>query len=299
MINILVTGVGSLLGQGIVRTIKKSRLNTNIVTTDYFNTAVGLYWGNKGYLLPDIIKKKNYKSWITNLIDICQNEKIDIVIPGLDFELPIFSKYKSLIERRTKSKILISSNKVIKIANDKWETIKFLKKNNFLYPESTLPNNIKKFIKKNKFPLIIKPRFGHTSKNIFIAYDYKELKNYLKKCTKPIIQEIIGDESNEYTCSSVYIGNKVLSTIALKRKLKNGNTSIAIHNKNEYLEKFIHNITKKLSPYGSTNYQLKLTKKGPVIFEINARFSGTTPLRAMFGINEIDIILNEIYNLKN
>ena len=44
---------------------------------------------------------------------------------------------------------------------------------------------------------------------------------------------------------------------------------------------------------GATNFQLKLTKKGPVIFEINPRFSGTTHIRSLFGLNEIDIILNK------
>ena len=50
-------------------------------------------------------------------------------------------------------------------------------------------------------------------------------------------------------------------------------------------------ITSKLEPYGPTNFQLKLTKKGPVIFEINPRFSGTTHMRSLFGLNEIDIII--------
>ena len=92
--------------------------------------------------------------------------------------------------------------------------------------------------------------------------------------------------------------NGAFSGKTLKRKLKNGNTKIAFHNKDLNLNDFIYKITKKLKPYGATNFQLKLTKSGPVIFEINPRFSGTTPIRAMFGLNEIDIILSKIYNLK-
>ena len=40
MINILVTGVGSLLGQGIIKTIKKSHIKSNIFGTDYFEVEV-------------------------------------------------------------------------------------------------------------------------------------------------------------------------------------------------------------------------------------------------------------------
>jgi carbamoyl-phosphate synthase large subunit len=298
MINILVTGVGSLLGQGIIKTIKKSNIKSNIFGTDYFETAVGLYWVKKGYLLPDVLKKSNLKNWLTKFIYICRKEKIDIIIPGLDFETPILSKYKTTIEKKTKSKILVSSFNVIKICNDKWETIEFLKKNNFLYPKSCLPNNINKFLINNKFPLIVKPRFESTSKNISIVKNINELKKSLINCKKPIIQEIVGNKKNEYTCGSTLINGKILSTITLKRELKNGNTKIAFHNKNINLDDFLCDVTKKLVPYGPTNFQLMLTKNGPVIFEINPRFSGTTIIRAMFGLNEIDLILSEIYKLK-
>tara|TARA_Y100000741_G_C18248527_1_gene556412 strand:- start:224 stop:1201 length:978 start_codon:yes stop_codon:yes gene_type:complete len=298
MINILVTGVGSLLGQGIIKTIKKSDIKSNIFGTDYFDAAVGLYWVKKGYLLPDVLKKNNFESWLKKFIYICRKEKIDIIIPGLDFETPILSKYKKIIEKKTKSRILVSSIDVIKICNDKWETNKFLKKNNFLYPKSCLPNHVNAFLKNNKFPLIVKPRFGSTSKNIALVKNISELKKALINCKKPIIQEIIGKKNNEYTCGSTLINGKVLSTITLKRQLKDGNTKIAFHNKNINLNDFLCEVTKKLNPYGPINIQLILTKNGPVIFEINPRFSGTTPIRAMFGLNEINLILSEIYKLK-
>jgi len=297
MINILVTGAGSLLGQGIIKTINKSKIKTKIIGTDYFDTAIGLYWVKKGYLLPDVLKKSNLNKWLKEIVKICNKEKIDILIPGLDFETSILSKHKSLIEEKTKSKILVSSPNVLKVCNDKWETIKFLQKNKFLFPKSTLPYNLNQFLKHNKFPLIVKPRFGSTSNNIFMVHNRVELKNSLQNCKKPIIQEIVGNQKNEYTCGSVFIENEVLTTIALKRKLKNGNTIIATHIKNNSLNAFIKKITNKLEPYGPTNFQLKLTKKGPVIFEINPRFSGTTHIRSIFGLNEIDIILNKIYNL--
>ena len=32
----------------------------------------------------------------------------------------------------------------------------------------------------------------------------------------------------------------------------------------------------------------------PRLFEINARFSGTTPMRALFGFNEVDLCLRKL-----
>ena len=77
MIRILVTGVGSLLGQGILKSIKASSLDCKVIGTDYFPSAVGLYWVDKGYILPDILKPKiSEAQWIDVLINIINQEKI-------------------------------------------------------------------------------------------------------------------------------------------------------------------------------------------------------------------------------
>ena len=76
MIRILVTGVGSLLGQGILKSIQNSKLDCHIIGTDYFSSAVGLYWVNKGYLLPDILRSEiSETQWVESLIDIINKEK--------------------------------------------------------------------------------------------------------------------------------------------------------------------------------------------------------------------------------
>ena len=52
-VNILVTGSGSLLGQGIIKSLEISKLKCKLFSTDYFPSAVGLYWAQKSFLLPD------------------------------------------------------------------------------------------------------------------------------------------------------------------------------------------------------------------------------------------------------
>ena len=56
----------------------------------------------------------------------------------------------------------------------------------------------------------------------------------------------------------------------------------------------VKNITNFIKPLGPLNFQLCLTSRGPIIFEVNPRFSGTTPLRCMYGVNEIDILINDL-----
>ena len=295
MIRILVTGVGSLLGQGILKSIQHSTLKCYVAGADYFPSAVGLYWVDKGFILPDILKPEiSEVQWIDSLINVINQEKIDLVLPGLDFEIPILARNKSIIEKQTSATLLISSEEVVRIGHDKWETVNYLKNNNFNYPHSTLPETVENFTQSNPFPYIVKPRFGHTSENVFLVKNKKELNMALRACDKPIIQEYLGDLNQEYTCGATCIDHEIVTIISLRRTLKNGNTQQAFCEKTDEIDAYIRKLTLSLKPYGPVNFQLRLTERGPVVFEINPRFSGTTPIRALFGVNEVEAVIKNL-----
>ena len=299
MIRILVTGVGSLLGQGILKSIQDSSLDCNVTGTDYFPSAVGLYWVDKGYILPDILKPEIKDSeWIDALINVINQEEIDIVFPGLDFEIPILAKNKSAIEKKTGAILLVSSKEVVKIGDDKWETVNYLKNNGFNYPNSSLENTVESFIQSNPFPLIVKPRFGHTSENVFIVKNKKELNEAVETCDKPIIQEYIQNSEKEYTCGATFIDNEILTLISLRRTLKNGNTQQAFCERTDEIDAYIKKLTLSIKPFGPINFQLRLKNRSPVVFEINPRFSGTTPIRALFNVNEVDAVIRKLTGSK-
>ncbi len=295
MIRVLVTGVGSLLGQGILKTIQDSSLDCKIIGTDYFPTAVGLYWVDKGYILPDLLKPEiNEAQWIDVLINIINQENIKLVLPGIDFEIPILARNKSFIENQTGAILLVSSEEVVQIGDDKWETYKYLKNKHFFYPNSSLPKTAESFIQSNPFPLIVKPRFGHTSENVFLVKNNKELNEALKVCDKPIIQEYLEDPEQEYTCGATCIDQEIITIISLRRTLKNGNTQQAFCERTDIIDAYIRKLTLSLNPFGPINFQLRVTDRGPVVFEINPRFSGTTPIRALFGVNEVKAVITKL-----
>lgn len=296
MINILVTGVGSLIAQGIIRTIKSSQLKIRIIGTDYFPHAVGLYWIDKGYILPDFLKADiDEIQWLEKVIDIIKTEKIEIVLIGLDFEVVCFAKNKKLIEDETNAKIIVGDLDIVNICNDKWKTAEFLKSNNLPFPNSCLPGDEEYFLQHNKFPLIIKPRSGFRSRDLYIVNNREEFDYAVKNCPKPVIQEIVGDIDQEYTCGTQLYDGKVISSISLRRDLKDGNTFRAFLTKECYkVNDFVKKAALILGLFGPANFQLRVSTKGPVIFEINPRFSGTTSIRTLFGCNEVEILIKAI-----
>jgi len=307
-LNILVTASGSAIGQGIIKSIKGSSLDCNIVTTDSQPYAAGLYRGRVAYLVP-LAKSPNY---INEIIRICNKEDIHGICIGTDYELLKISENKELIEKETGAKVIISSPEVVKIANDKWLTYKFLRENNLPYIPSALYSDVKKLVTAEGFPIIAKPRIGDSSKNTFIISNRKELNEklkllldsantnlYLKEKIDPIIQKYVGNEQEEYTSTTVVFDNKCYGVISMKREMKyGGHTTKAIIEDFPTINKTIEKVAEILNPFGPCNFQSRLINGKPYIFEINCRFSGTTAACSQVGFNTVEacikkVILNE------
>ena len=79
--NILVTGVGSTLGYGILETIKQSGLDCCVVGADYLDTAVGLYQVDHPYILPDIYKDPQKETdWLNSIKKIIFINRLEKII---------------------------------------------------------------------------------------------------------------------------------------------------------------------------------------------------------------------------
>jgi carbamoyl-phosphate synthase large subunit len=88
--NILVTGAGALLGQGILRLLKVSDFPKKIFTADPDPRSTGHWLGDYALTIPKA-KDDNY---INKIEEIVKLNNIDVILVGTDVELPIFSKHK-------------------------------------------------------------------------------------------------------------------------------------------------------------------------------------------------------------
>lgn len=303
MVTIGITGTGSLIGQAIIKSIKSSSFkNSKLIGMDYFDNTIGSYWTNKNYILPDILDHAiTEKAWLDEIISIIKKEKIQILFVGVDFELRLFAKYKEHIENQTSCIVVVSDENTIQIADDKYLTYQFLKDNNLYYPTTFLETDIKNAIASNKieFPMIVKPRNGYRSIDVYLVKNNEELQSAINKVSQPVIQEYLGNSNTEYTCGVISFNHKIQESIVLRRDLKDGNTSTTYLEKDfpPIIKEYIENTSRKLGQFGVCNFQLRLDCNGiPKIFEINARHSGTTYIRSLYGFNEVEFILEYLLN---
>lgn len=291
MKNILVTGAGALLGQGILRSINFAEKPYFVVSADPDVRSTGHALANKSYIIPFVTDK----SYLNRIEEIVQKENIDIIFIGTDVELPIFAEKSKYLEKKYNLKVVVSNINAIHIANDKWLTAEFLRNNNFPYPVSALttePDQIEKLKMVANFPLIAKPVDGARSKGIKILNNQEELEKVCSYKNNLVVQEKLGDEEGEFTTGCIVANGKCVAVVSLVRDLRDGNTWRAYRNGESIYDATIASIAEKLGVEGPANFQYRIKDGEPVVFEVNCRFSGTTPLRLMFGFNEVEALLD-------
>lgn len=290
-LKILVTGAGALLGQGIIRSLQWSSLPCEIISVDPNPMSAGLYWTHRAHLVP----MASDPLYLERLSQVLDKERPQAVLVGTDVELPILAAHRAALESAFDTHVLVSSPAVVEIADDKYKTAQFLKRAGFPYPVSGLVGEEDRVIAEAGFPLIVKPCIGARSIGVSKVASRAELSRALEGRSGLVIQECVGSDQTEYTASALVFEGVTRATIVMRRDLRDGNTYRAFVEDFPELNAFTREVGEALSPYGPANFQFRLDAQGrPKIFEINGRFSGTTPLRAHAGFNEVEMCLRYI-----
>lgn len=281
--NVLVTGIGGNVGQGIIRNIRSLPYNIRITGSNTLGFSSGNYLCDSFYKVPF----GNDKNYISEIIFIVIKENIDLIIPSTDFEAFYLSDNLSKIP----CKIAVSDIEATKIYLDKYESWLHHHKYNIPFAVSFEPSAYKNQFKQ----CIVKPKKGRGSKGIHI--NPKEFSVFNDK--EYMVQEFqFGEEIT--TAFYVTRPKKLHGLITMIRTLDKGATSLCkVSTKYDHivlpiLEKMINHAPIS----GSINLQSIATDKGDVIpFEINCRISGTNSIRSNFGFKDVKYTLQEfLYN---
>ena len=205
---------------------------------------------------------------------------------------------RARLESQFGTRILISSPEVIAIADDKLKTAHFMAERGFVAPLSAQGSdneNVERIVAAVGFPLIVKPRIGARSVGVHKVRNRRELVEAIGRVESCVVQECAGDDDREYTASGLCFDGRCDAVIVMRRDLRDGNTYRAFVSLEPELDQHVRIWTEALDPLGPANFQFRVGRDGvPRVFEINARFSGTTPLRALAGFNEVEMCLRRL-----
>lgn len=291
MVSVLVTGIGSTPAISVVKGLRQqNEIDVYIVGTDINNRyeTAGSVFCDKFYKVPPAVDP----DYISILLNICEKENIAVAFPIIDIELEVIASHIEAFRSRGVH-VWVSDIDSVRVCNDKYHTYRFLLENGFPVPATWLPEEVNKEGVSLPYPLVIKPRDGRSSIDVFYVDNSLELQEALKKVKNPIIQEYIAGK--EYTIDVVAdMESRVLAVVPRERiEIKAGISYKGRTVKDDQLINLATEISLSLKIKGPCNLQCKLWKGKPKCFEINPRFSGTLPLTIAAGINSPLILIKQ------
>ena len=171
---VLVTGAGGVGGINFVRTLKIAPEDVFVVGTDYNEYYLMLSPVDKGYRSP----KHSDPTFLKLIMEIIDKENIEFVHPQPEVELEVLSYHREKI----KSKVLIPSSKVVKIARDKYLTYIRLRDSNLNVPDTRLYSKeaVMELSKEYGWPLWLRARRGAGGRLSLPVYSAEEAEYWVK-----------------------------------------------------------------------------------------------------------------------
>ncbi|MEQ9467091.1 MAG: ATP-grasp domain-containing protein [Ekhidna sp.] len=275
--SILVTGIGGVVGQGILRNVKSEFPDIRLIGTNTVFVSAGNHLCDEVYKVPF----GDSEDYISEISRIAELENINLIIPATDLEAYHLGKNQEILNVN----VAISSPDLTGLSLDKWKTYQRLSTLKIPFAQSFLPGQYKGELDQ----VVVKPRSGRGSRDIHInPINPSGFSNDF------VIQEYL--EGLEIT-TTFYVTRRgdLHGFITFIRELDAGNTSKAevTFEFNSELESIILQLIKNFDCRGSINLQSKVTKKGIIPFEINSRISGTNSLRPHFGFKDVRYTVQE------
>lgn len=297
MRTILVTGVGAIIGYGILHGLRKSGKNIRLIGADIYKDAVGQAWSDKFFVAP-LTSEENYLDWLQEIII---ENKVDLIFPGIEQDVQFFSTHRAFFKDLSVL-VVLNDERLIHLSNDKWLMHQELASiDSSARIASYLKGDFDSFSAMLEIPFIVKPRCSYASKGLVRINSKAEFMYLADRLGQDLmVQPIIGRDDEEYTVAIFGDGEgQVCASIILKRRLAtDGSTAKAWVQHHHDLDEVVATLCAHFKPIGPTNLQFRKDGSDWKLLEINPRISSTTSIRTAFGYNEPEMCLNFFFEGK-
>jgi carbamoyl-phosphate synthase large subunit len=290
MKNILITAIGSMSFEGVIKTLKSYGVS-KIVGCD-INDSEYLYPSKQVDTFYKVSKALNPKDYINDLLNICSKENIDFILPLTDLEIDVINQNRDLFKNITLGisdfdTINLCRNK--KLVYDKFKNNKIVK---------TIPTFQINEIKEVNNLLLAKPINGRSSEHLFKINTNNDLHYlqtndfYKNHIIQPILQGTI------ITVDIVKNQNGKIIFLPRKELLRTSNgAGIAVEvYSDKQLTSIITAITSELNIIGAISIEFIYNNENYYLMDINPRFSAGISFSQLAGFDPVINHLNCFYN---
>ena len=160
---LIITSVGSLVGQNVLDTLHGRREHVLIICTNSIVEAANNFRCDKAYLVPPAACTADYVAALCSLI---ANERPDLVIPGRDDDIVILADLKAQLPAYSES-LLVGSGHFARVMDDKVKSYAFARQYELPFSPTLLSagagieSDLQQMVEVFGFPLIAKPVAGN------------------------------------------------------------------------------------------------------------------------------------------
>ncbi|MFL5742210.1 MAG: ATP-grasp domain-containing protein [Flavisolibacter sp.] len=321
-IHVLMTGAGAPGAAGIIKCLQQENY-VRLTVADANPDATGRY------LIKDFvcIPKGDAPDFAQELLRICIQRKVNVLMPLVTRELTALSKQKKNFEKEG-IRVLVSSEESIERANNKSATYRFLKEHGIAVPKFFVVHTIDQFIHAAfelghpQKPFCFKPSFSNGSRGVRIVNDaidqstqlfdekpyqlhmaYAQALSILSSRPFPelLLSEYLPGEEYSVDCIAFH-GQSKLIVPRLRKKMINGISVEGILIEDQVIIDYCKRVIDVLKLHGNVGIQLKMSEQNkPLLLEINPRVQGTIVAALGAGVNlpllaikqELGIPINE------
>lgn len=273
--NVLVFPCGSEIGLEIHKSL-------NVST--HFNLFGGSSVDDHGkFVYKNYIDSIPYiddDSFTQKFNDIITSFNIDFVFPAHDNVLLKLASARA--NKKLNCEVITSAFETCSIVRSKYRTYEFFKN---IVPVPKIFEDID-LLKKEDFPLFLKPDIGQGSKGTFLARTIEEVNFYLKKDSSLLILEYLPGKEYTIDCFTDKNGDLLFCEGRQRNRISNGISVNSFSKKDDRFIQFARKINDTLKFRGVWFFQVKENASGDfVLMEIAPRVAGTMGLVRCKGVN--------------
>lgn len=298
-LRIAITGLGSHSGQSVLSSLRHSLPEAWVLGLDAATDVAGLYQCDAHAKVPLVSAGAAY---LESVAELLHRYEINVLIPGLDVELPIVAAQHAALAAVGRT-IVVCSSEVISLCRSKLACARALRSHGLPFVETWPLVEVLEGRNDPTFPCIVKPDRGSGSRGIHIVAQgepWPDLLNLDDYIVQPLL--VGADETagtvpvsqrarEELSIQGVVGADGTIAGIFLGRTHKDRGISLLhaplLRPEVEAPARAILELLAGMGLRGPCNIQGRWTHQGPVFFEVNPRFTGGTAARTQLGFEEV------------
>ncbi len=309
---LLITSVGIGAGHAILAALRRSEAPWYVVGVNSAAFNAGVFGCDSAWLAPPVAQREAFEE---RLLEVVEAERPALILPGRDDDLAILAAMRERLAEFG-AFALVGSPEAVDICNDKYRTAKVFRAAGLPFTATAASREeIEALLAACDFPLLAKPRRGYGSRGVRVLFDRNGIEAVLACGTEMVVQKYLVARSwnkarAEITPTDVerdgmlrqedevraqaLLGRsgEVLGMTASLNGVVGGRP-ITLEELDEPLLEAVAREGAELlgrrgmiGPCSITGRWLADGSWG--YYEVNARFTGATGMRAALGFNEVE-----------